>query len=74
VRTGLSGVSNVRMLKPSLSLPDDAHPDVEPRVSTDDTGYDAAIAMPPARAGTPRATPKEPTGAEACVLGGYAGI
>lgn len=64
----------MQILKLSLSLPDDAHPDVELRVSTSDTGYDAAIAMPPARAGTPRATPEEPTGAEACVLGGYAGI
>ena len=60
------------MLK--LSLPDDAHPGMELRVSTSDAEYDVVIAMAPARAGMPRASSDEPSGVETHVLGGYAGI
>ena len=63
----------MQTLKLSLSLPDDAHPDMELRVSTNDTEYDVVIALP-VRAGTPRASSEEPSDAEAYVLGGYAGI
>jgi len=68
----------MQMLKLSLSLPDDAHPDMELRVSTNDTEYDVVIAMParaPAGAGV-----VADAGAAAnreeneYVLGGYAGI
>ena len=34
------------MLELSLSLPDDAHPDMELRVSTNDTEYDVVVALP----------------------------
>ncbi|HKR76785.1 MAG TPA: hypothetical protein VJR95_08960 [Rhodanobacter sp.] len=64
----------MQMLKLSLLLPDDAHPDMELRMSTSDTECDVVITMAPARAGMPRASSDEPSGAEACVLGGYAGI
>lgn len=64
----------VQMFKPSFSLPDDAHPGMELRVSASDTEYDVVIAMPPTRVGIPRAPSDEPTGAEAYVLGGYAGL
>lgn len=64
----------MQMLKLSLSLPDDAHPDMELHVSTNDAEYDVVIAVAPARAGMPCASSDEPSGAEAYVLGGYAGI
>ena len=64
----------MQTLKFSVSLPEDAQPDMELRVSASDTGCDVVIAMAPARVGMPRAPSDEPTGAEAYVLGGYAGI
>lgn len=64
----------MQTLKLSLSLPDDAHPDMELRVSANDTLCDVAITLPSARAGTTRASSDEAADAEAYVLGGYAGI
>ncbi|GAB3781925.1 hypothetical protein [Dyella agri] len=68
----------MQMLKLSLSLPDEAHPDMELRVSTNDTEYDVVIAMParkPAGAGA-RADATDAANREEndYVLGGYAGI
>jgi hypothetical protein len=68
----------MQMLKLSLSLPDDAYPDMELRVSINDAEYDVVIAMPArASAGTNMAAhagiAADPE-ADAYVLGGYAGI
>lgn len=68
----------MQTLKLCLSLPDDTHPDMELRVSTNDTEYDVVIAMPQ----RPRAEATAPAGIETAagneqddyVLGGYAGI
>ncbi len=64
----------MQTLKLSLSLPDDTHPGMELRVSTDDALCDVAITLPSVRAGTARASSDEAADAEAYVLGGYAGI
>ena len=68
----------MQMLKLSISLPDGTHPDMELRVSTDDTEYDVVIAMP-ARAPAGTAVAVDPRLAASreeddYVLGGYAGI
>jgi hypothetical protein len=68
----------MQTLKLCLSLPDDTHPDMELRVSTNDTEYDVVIAMPQ----RPRAEVAAPTDVSTAagkeeddyVLGGYAGI
>ncbi|KZC23995.1 hypothetical protein RHOFW104T7_10790 [Rhodanobacter thiooxydans] len=62
------------MLKLSLSLANDAHPDIELRVSTNDTPCDVVITLPSARAGTSRASSGEPSSAEDAAFGAYAGI
>ncbi|HEX7732468.1 MAG TPA: hypothetical protein VF415_07460 [Rhodanobacter sp.] len=68
----------MQMLKLSLSLPDEAHPDMELRVSTNDTEYDVVIAMPahmPAAASvTADAGVASSREEDDYVLGGYAGI
>jgi hypothetical protein len=62
-------------LKLSVSLPDDEHPDMELRLSADDSSCDVVIALPTSRiratsrdAGTTRGELDD------YVLGGYAGI
>ena len=62
----------MQTLKLCLSLPDDAHPDMELRVSTNDSEYDVVIAMParaPADVGIAPGREEDDY-----VLGGYAGI
>ena len=64
----------MQMLKLSLSLPDDAHPEMELHVSTNDTEYDVVVAVParaPAEAAADAATRRAQ---DDYVLGGYAGI
>lgn len=66
----------MRILKLSVSLPDDTHPDMELRFSSNDSACDMVIALPtqgrtsirPHDAGAPR------TELDDYVLGGYAGI
>ena len=69
----------MQTLKLSVSLPDDTHPDMELRLSANDSACDVVIALPM----TPRhhAAPTLPKAPEALhpeqddyVLGGYAGI
>ena len=64
----------MQMLKLSLSLPDDAHPDMELRVSTSETPCDVVITLPSARAGISRASSDAPSGAEDHAFGGCTGI
>lgn len=69
----------MQTLKLSVSLPDDTHPDMELRLSTDDAPCDVVIALP-MQHGRPRvhtaSARTEGAGAEQddYVLGGYAGI
>jgi hypothetical protein len=69
----------MQTLKLSVSLPDDTHPEMELRLSSDDSACDVVIALPV----TPRqsAVRVPPADTEASsgeqddyVLGGYAGI
>ena len=66
----------MQVLKLSVSLPDDTHPDMELRLSSDDSACDVVIALPVQ--GRPRAqvrsseTPNSEQ--DEYVLGGYAGI
>ncbi|MEW9572339.1 hypothetical protein ABQJ54_11310 [Rhodanobacter sp. Si-c] len=66
----------MQTLKLSVSLPDDAYPDMELRVSTNDTEYDVVIAMPTCVPAGVNATSAAATNREEneYVLGGYAGI
>lgn len=66
----------MQTLKLSLSLPNDAHPDMALRVSTDDTEYDVVIAMPVRARGAAAAMPAIVANHEEdeYALGGYAGI
>ena len=66
----------MQVLKLSVSLPDETHPDMELRLSANDSACDVVIALPVT--GRPR---PQPPMAEAphsenddYVLGGYAGI
>jgi hypothetical protein len=67
----------MRTLKLSVSLPDADHPQMELRVSSNDSDCDVVIELPARgqpRAGT-RPTTDTPTSAEdEYQLGGYAGI
>ncbi|MBD8898564.1 hypothetical protein [Rhodanobacter sp. DHG33] len=66
----------MQTFKLSVSLPDDAHPDMELRLSSNDSTCDVVIALPvqrrtrvePLCIGVPRSEMDE------YVLGGYAGI
>ncbi|GAB2797101.1 hypothetical protein [Dyella kyungheensis] len=66
----------MQVLKLSVSLPDDTHPDMELRLSSDDSACDVVIALPVQ--GRPRVQPRETQAPNSeqdeYVLGGYAGI
>lgn len=66
----------MQVLKLSVSLPDDTHPDMELRLSSDDATCDVVIALPVQ--GRPRIVARgiETPDSEQddYVLGGYAGI
>jgi hypothetical protein len=66
----------MQVLKLSVSLPDETHPDMELRLSSDDSACDVVIALP--TQGRPRikASETETPSSEQdeYVLGGYAGI
>ncbi|WP_266160203.1 hypothetical protein [Dyella silvatica] len=75
----------MQTLKLSVSLPDDTHPDMELRLSANDSACDVVIALPmqpnrTARAAqtpatqTPRDTEAPGDSNDDYVLGGYAGI
>ncbi|WP_109123851.1 hypothetical protein [Dyella sp. C11] len=66
----------MQVLKLSVSLPDDTHPDMELRLSSDDSSCDVVIALP--TQGRPRVQPRDTEAPHSehddYVLGGYAGI
>ena len=66
----------MQVLKLSVSLPDDTHPDMELRLSSDDSACDVVIALPVQ--GRPRVQPRETQAPNSeqdeYVPGGYAGI
>jgi hypothetical protein len=69
----------MQTLKLSVSLPDDTHPDMELRLSSDDSACDVVIALPvtprpPATRTQPQATEAPSGEQDDYVLGGYAGI
>ena len=66
----------MQVLKLSVSLPDDTHPDMELRLSSDDSACDVVIALPvQGRARAPARTSEAPNSEQDdYVLGGYAGI
>ena len=67
----------MQTLKVFVSLPDDTHPDMELRLSSDDGACDVVIAVPvqprPPEA-APQVTPAMRNEQDEYVLGGYAGI
>jgi hypothetical protein len=69
----------MQTLKLSVSLPDDTHPDMELRLSTDDSTCDVVIALPSSSTRTVKVeriheTEAPPGAQDDYVLGGYAGI
>jgi hypothetical protein len=71
----------MQTVKVSVSLPDATHPQMELRVSSNDSDCDVVIELPvrgqptPSARGSATATPEAPMTAEdEYVLGGYAGI
>ena len=66
----------MQVLKLSVSLPDDTHPDMELRLSSDDSACDVVIALPVQ--GRPRVQTRDVevpnSEQDDYVLGGYAGI
>ena len=66
----------MQVLKLSVSLPDDTHPDMELRLSSDDSACDVVIALP--GQGRPRIVARDAetpnSEQDEYVLGGYAGI
>jgi hypothetical protein len=66
----------MQVLKLSVSLPDDEHPDMELRLSSGNSTCDVVIALPVQ--GRPRVQPRDPDAPlseqDDYVLGGYAGI
>ena len=69
----------MQTIKLSVSLPDDTHPDMELRLSANDSACDVVIALPMQHrsAGTPSASKEAAaprTEQDDYVLGGYAGI
>ncbi|MGO4503889.1 MULTISPECIES: hypothetical protein [unclassified Dyella] len=66
----------MQVLKLSVSLPDDTHPDMELRLSSDDSACDVVIALPVQ--GRPRVQTRDTQAPNSeqdeYVLGGYAGI
>ncbi|WP_199098758.1 hypothetical protein [Dyella sp. ASV21] len=66
----------MQTLKLSVSLPDDTHPDLELRLSANDTDCDVVIALPVnGRARVQPQTTEAPRNEQDdYVLGGYAGI
>ncbi|HEY1589520.1 MAG TPA: hypothetical protein VGG00_07280 [Rhodanobacter sp.] len=67
----------MQTLKLSVSLPDDTHPDMELRLSANDSDCDVVIALPLRSRGElpPVAAEQTPrTEQDDYVLGGYAGI
>jgi hypothetical protein len=70
------GVIAMQILKLSVSLPDDTHPDMELRLSSNDSACDVVIALP-AQGRTrilSRDTDAPHSEQDDYVLGGYAGI
>ncbi|MDG2537961.1 hypothetical protein P5Y53_09835 [Dyella jiangningensis] len=62
-------------LKLSVSLPDDEHPDMELRLSADDSSCDVVIALPTSRSrAASRDADTTRSEQDEYVLGGYAGI
>lgn len=68
----------MQVLKLSVSLPDAEHPDLELRLSANDSTREVVIALPVRRQDTRKAGPVAPAAQESAdddyVLGGYAGI
>ena len=66
----------MQTLKLSVSLPDDTHPDMELRLSTNDSACDVVIALPMGHRGRiqPRDIEAMRSEQDDYVLGGYAGI
>jgi hypothetical protein len=69
----------MQTLKLSVSLPDETHPDMELRLSADDSECAVVIALPltprpPAAAAKPQSNETLPGEQDDYVLGGYAGI
>lgn len=69
----------MQTLKLSVSLPDDTHPEMELRLSANDSACDVVIALPmqqrsPQAQPMPQAAPAPRTEQDDYVLGGYAGI
>ena len=66
----------MQVLKLSVSLPGDTHPDMELRLSSNDSSCDVVIALPmQGRARTQSRDTEAPHGEQGdYVLGGYAGI
>ncbi len=66
----------MQVLKLSVSLPDDTHPDMELRLSSNDSACDVVIALPVQ--GRPRIQSRDDEAPNSeqddYVLGGYAGI
>jgi hypothetical protein len=66
----------MQVLKLSVSMPDDTHPDMELRLSSDDSTCDVVIALPVQ--GRPRVQTRDTQAPNSeqdeYVLGGYAGI
>ncbi|WP_114238798.1 hypothetical protein [Dyella sp. C9] len=66
----------MQTLKLSVSLPDDTHPDLELRLSANDSACDVVIALP--MSGRPRTASHDAEAPHSeqddYVLGGYAGI
>jgi hypothetical protein len=75
-RTLTPGVFDMQILKLSVSLPDDTHPDMELRLSSSDSACDVVIALPVQ--GRPRVQTSDTEAPRSeqddYVLGGYAGI
>ncbi len=70
----------MQTLKVSVSLPDATHPDIELRLSANDSDCDVVIALPLAQRSKPVVVAETSSSAAASaaddeyVLGGYAGI
>ena len=69
----------MQTLKLSVSLPDDTHPDMELRLSSNDGACDVVIAVPmqhrsPESPSAPKEAAAVRTEQDDYVLGGYAGI
>jgi hypothetical protein len=65
----------MQTVKLSFSLPDDAHPNMQVRVSSEETDCNVVIELPVRARGNVERAPDTPmTVEDEYVLGGYAGI